>query len=489
MIEEAKRQGNENAATTYTEVLKIQNENGAAELKRADDIFLQYGNIMQRELLEKIPNIIEEAKREYREHGSILETEDTYVKEALEKYVNDFIKPAEDELEQFYAEYGLSMNTWASDSVKEAMDAMYTEIKVLSSDGTEQMKPLIKDNYENLFISSLEGAISEAMPEIQEVFASQGEAVFISALDLLGQIVNASEEARGPLIEMFNNLGIGVIGEGFLATIDGMDEETKMRVIELLMQLKYASDEMRPILINELNGFGIAVSDLGLIRAISSKEDDACTAGEDLTQSSVFGMMKDNAVEIAHKLGASLGQGYIDGIGSKIADAAAKAAVLVGGTLKTMQNTQESHSPSRVTRKLGIDFSEGYELGITDNEENVWETVKEWMTSLRTRFTALAQVPMDIEIAKPVFPPINYPTVGISGNTFMVPIKTELELGLEPCMKEINRQNALLEEQNKLLKDIREKPVIQDSDVFSAYRRSQQNYFARTGRVGIIGID
>lgn len=207
MIEEAKRQGNENAATTYTEVLKIQNENGAAELKRADDIFLQYGNIMQRELLEKIPNIIEEAKREYREHGSILETEDTYVKEALEKYVNDFIKPAEDELEQFYAEYGLSMNTWASDSVKEAMGAMYTEIKVLSSDGTEQMKPLIKDNYENLFISSLEGAISEAMPEIQEVFASQGEAVFISALDLLGQIVNASEEARGPLIEMFNNLG------------------------------------------------------------------------------------------------------------------------------------------------------------------------------------------------------------------------------------------------------------------------------------------
>lgn len=173
----------------------------------------------------------------------------------------------------------------------------------------------------------------------------------------------------------------------------------------------------------------------------------------------------------------------------KIADAAAKAAVLVGGTLKTMQNTQESHSPSRVTRKLGIDFSEGYELGITDNEENVWETVKEWMTSLRTRFTALAQVPMDVEIAKPVFPPINYPTVGISGNTFMVPIKTELEPGLEPCMKEINRQNALLEEQNKLLKDIREKPVIQDSDVFSAYRRSQQNYFARTGRVGIIGID
>lgn len=64
-------------------------------------------------------------------------------------------------------------------------------------------------------------------------------------------------------------------------------------------------------------------------------------------------------------------------------------------------------------------------------------------------------------------------------------------------MKECIRQNVLLEEQNTLLKnqntllnDIREKPVIQDSDVFSSsYRRGQQSYFARTGRVGISGID
>lgn len=286
------------------------------------------------------------------------------------------------------------------------------------------------------------------MLEIQASFTSQGEAVYISALDLLGQIVNAGEEAGGPLIEMFNELGFGVIGEGLLATIDAMDEETKARVVELLNQLKYASDEMRPMIIDELNGFGIAVSDLGLISAISSKEADAYISGEKLAQSALFGMMKDNAVDIAHKLGASLGQGYVDEIRSKIAAAAIETAKLVGGSLKTIQETQDSHSPSKVTRKLGTDFSEGYALGISDNEEDAEKNVEDWMTRLRNQVTAFAQLPVEVEIARPEFPSIDYSAVasGISGNTFMVPIKAELELGMEPYMREVSRQNALPEE-------------------------------------------
>ncbi len=246
---------------------------------------------------------------------------------------------------------------------------------------------------------------------------------------------------------MFNELGFGVIGEGLLATIDAMDEETKARVVELLNQLKYASDEMRPMIIDELNGFGIAVSDLGLIRGISSKED-ACPSGDGLTQSALFRMMKDNVVEIAHKLGASLGQGYADGIGSKIAAAAIETTKLVGGSLKTIQETQDSHSPSKVTRKLGTDFSEGYALGISDNEEDAEKNVEDWMTRLRNQVTAFAQLPVEVEIARPEFPSIDYSAVasGISGNTFMVPIKAELELGMEPYMREVSRQNALPEE-------------------------------------------
>jgi len=116
------------------------------------------------------------------------------------------------------------------------------------------------------------------------------------------------------------------------------------------------------------------------------------------------------------------------------------------------------------------------------------------MTRLRNQVTAFAQLPVAVEIARPEFPSINYSAANIVSNAYTAPVRAELKL--EPYMKECIRQNGLLEEQNTLLKnknmllnDIREKPVIQDSDVFSSYQRSQREFFARTGRVGISGID
>lgn len=189
-------------------------------------------------------------------------------------------------------------------------------------------------------------------------------------------------------------------------------------------------------------------------------------------------------------------QGYAKGIMDQAKSVTDAVAYLVAAGAAAIQDTQDSRSPSKVTRSLDIDFSEGYELGISDNEEDVQETVEGWMARLRNRITSLTQMPVDMEIARPEFPSINYSASNIVSNAYTAPVRAELELGMEPYMKECIRQNVLLEEQNTLLKnqntllnDIREKPVIQDSDVFSSYRRGQQSYFTRTGRVGICGID
>lgn len=56
---------------------------------------------------------------------------------------------------------------------------------------------------------------------------------------------------------------------------------------------------------------------------------------------------------------------------------------------------QRSASPSKVTRGLGTDFSVGYKLGITDNEEDVQETVEGWITRLRNQVMAFAQMSVD----------------------------------------------------------------------------------------------
>ena len=62
-----------------------------------------------------------------------------------------------------------------------------------------------------------------------------------------------------------------------------------------------------------------------------------------------------------------------------------------------------------------------------------------------------AKMPVDVEIARLEFITIDYSAVasGISSNTFMVLIKTEFELGKEPYMRKVSRQNVLLKKQSK----------------------------------------
>ena len=62
-----------------------------------------------------------------------------------------------------------------------------------------------------------------------------------------------------------------------------------------------------------------------------------------------------------------------------------------------------------------------------------------------------AKMPVDVEIARLEFLTIDYSSVasGISSNTFMVLIKTEFELGKEPYMRKVSRQNVLLKKQSK----------------------------------------
>ena len=76
--------------------------------------------------------------------------------------------------------------------------------------------------------------------------------------------------------------------------------------------------------------------------------------------------------------GQNTGQGYIDGISSKIQGAMNVASELVGKTLAIMAQTQKSHSPSRITMGFGKDFADGYTIGIEKNEEQTIKAVKSY---------------------------------------------------------------------------------------------------------------
>ena len=66
----------------------------------------------------------------------------------------------------------------------------------------------------------------------------------------------------------------------------------------------------------------------------------------------------------------------MDGAGS-LSDKLFKSVEgLAGLSLSTLKKTQDSHSPSRKTRKLGRYFGEGYRLGIEDEIDETQKTAR-----------------------------------------------------------------------------------------------------------------
>lgn len=68
--------------------------------------------------------------------------------------------------------------------------------------------------------------------------------------------------------------------------------------------------------------------------------------------------------------GKDYGQGYLDGIGSKIIDAGEMGAKLAEEATKRTKKAQDSNSPSKKARKLGRDYGQGYWLGVDDEKGN-----------------------------------------------------------------------------------------------------------------------
>lgn len=95
------------------------------------------------------------------------------------------------------------------------------------------------------------------------------------------------------------------------------------------------------------------------------------------------------------RLREAFGDGYAEGIRSKIDKVRQMAGELPKAAFGEIKYVQRSASPSKVTRGLGTDFSVGYKLGITDNEEDVQETVEGWITRLRNQVMAFAQMSVD----------------------------------------------------------------------------------------------
>lgn len=122
---------------------------------------------------------------------------------------------------------------------------------------------------------------------------------------------------------------------------------------------------------------------------IKSKKNSAKSAGTSVGSSGKSGIQQGQG-RAGENAGKDLGEGYARGIRSKIPAARAAAASLAKAGTKQIPKTQKSHSPSKITKQYGKDFSDGYIVGISSMEGALVRTVKGLVKSVTTTMADLA---------------------------------------------------------------------------------------------------
>ena len=105
---------------------------------------------------------------------------------------------------------------------------------------------------------------------------------------------------------------------------------------------------------------------------VSSKTRQANSGGKSLGNNA-----KSGAGSVSgHDPGYNFGKGFVGGIGSWIKGAASKAAEMAKAAYKAAKHALDERSPSKLTRKLGRWFSEGFGLGIDDETKSAVQSAE-----------------------------------------------------------------------------------------------------------------
>lgn len=125
---EAERVGNSEAATVLSDMLSAEKENVKNATDGVNGELTAYGEAVETALIEKIPTVIEEAKKKYGEKGFLyrsLHSESEEVEKAIEEYKKSTIEPTGKELEKLYSEAGVEWSSKASSATEDVLKSLF----------------------------------------------------------------------------------------------------------------------------------------------------------------------------------------------------------------------------------------------------------------------------------------------------------------------------------------------------------------------------
>lgn len=290
--------------------------------------------------------------------------------------------------------------------IKAAMSDLSNNIVTYTTGNKAALEQQVNDfktNAENLktaYKDGVEGVTKDQVEEAEEL-QERAEIELAKYNDMYGTLAAI---ATGKADEI--NAQQQKIKNGFIDAETGSRESLENQLANFAANyelLKTAMDENQPGVTQKMVDNAKELVDKATVE-LNKLEGNGKTAGKNGTEGVSDGMKNEDALDKVDKSGkkvlskaenslsGSYGkgyqkgkdftQGYIKGLseggptGSLHAEMNRQARQLAETGLIALANAQDSHSPSKKTRKLGAYFGEGYRLGIADEIVETQKTVR-----------------------------------------------------------------------------------------------------------------
>lgn len=290
--------------------------------------------------------------------------------------------------------------------IKAAMSDLSNNIVTYTTgnkDALEQQVNDFKTNAENLrtaYKDGVEGVTKDQIEEAEEL-QERAEIELAKYNDMYGTVAAIATGKANEINEQQQK-----IKNGFIDAETGSRESLENQLANFTANyelLKTAMDENQPGVTQKMVDNAKELVDKATVE-LNKLKGNGETAGKNGTEGVSDGMKNEDALDkvdksgkkvlskVENSLSGSYGkgyqkgkdftQGYIKGLseggptGSLHAETNRQARQLAETGLISLANAQDSHSPSKKTRKLGAYFGEGYRLGIADEIAETQKTVR-----------------------------------------------------------------------------------------------------------------
>lgn len=323
---------------------------------------------------------LEEAEAKYKEYQNKLVNYNTTIQN-FENLTAATAKGNTEEIKAAMSDVANSIVTYTT-GTKDALEQQVNDFKT----NAENLRTAYKDGVEGVTKDQVEAA-----EELQE----RAEIELAKYNDMYGTVAAI---ATGKADEI--NAQQQKIKNGFIDAETGSRESLENQLANFTANyelLKTAMDENQPGVTQKMVDNAHELVDKATVE-LNKLEPNGEKAGKNGTESTSKGIgdkdankkVDDSCKSLVNRIfdnfsgvydkfyeeGKNLVQGYMDGAGS-LSDKLFKSVEgLAGLSLSTLKKTQDSHSSSRKTRKLGRYFGEGYRLGIEDEIEETQKTVR-----------------------------------------------------------------------------------------------------------------